>query len=237
VEEDGMAYYISRASERVWTDSKEVPGLRGALMVGEVHGAQHMEVSLSELAPGATIGWHRSPFEDSWSVEEGTGRVSLAGLEYDLGVGDYGVAPVGVAHSITAGDDGLRWFSVHTPKPPNFEGARHHIACQPLGGENLGRPSACSTPRPTTGWRCRPCPRPRRCIESAPSIVEPPGGGAALAFTLATCVLWAPLVEACRPSGVTVCRSGRGAPPMKHNDGQHGGARPIIEHDNYNRRH
>jgi quercetin dioxygenase-like cupin family protein len=141
VEEDGMAYYISRASERVWTDSKEVPGLRGALMVGEVHGAQHMEVSLYELAPGATLGWHRSPFEDSWFVEEGTGRVSLAGLEYDLGVGDYGVAPVGVAHSITAGDDGLRWFSVHTPKPPNFEGARHHIACQPLGGENLGRPS------------------------------------------------------------------------------------------------
>ena len=30
---------------------------------------------------------------------------------------------------------------MHTPKPPLFEGARHHIACQPLGGENLGRPS------------------------------------------------------------------------------------------------
>ncbi len=49
-------------------------------MVGEQHGAHHMEVSLYELAPGATIGWHRSPFEDSWFVEEGTGRVSLAGL-------------------------------------------------------------------------------------------------------------------------------------------------------------
>ena len=141
-----MAYYISRASERVWTDSKEVPGLRGALMVGAEHGAQHMEVSLYELAPGATIGWHRSPFEDSWFVEKGTGKVSLAGLEYDLGVGDYGVAPVGVAHSLTAGDDGLRWFSVHTPKPPTFEGARHHIAASRSAARTSG-----ARPRPTRG--------------------------------------------------------------------------------------
>jgi quercetin dioxygenase-like cupin family protein len=136
-----MAYHISRASERVWTDSKEIPGLRRALLVGEEHGAQHMEVSLYELAPGAAIDWHRSPYEDSWFVEEGTGKVSFAGLEYDLGVGDYGVAPVGVAHSIAAGDEGLRWFSVHTPKPPKYAGARNRIPAQPVQGENLGRPS------------------------------------------------------------------------------------------------
>jgi quercetin dioxygenase-like cupin family protein len=136
-----VAYYISRAAERTWTDSKDVPGLRQALMVGEVHGAHHLEISQYELAPGSTIGWHRSPFEESWFIQKGTGKVSLAGLEYDLGVGDYGVAPVGVAHSLTAGAEGMQWFSVRAPKPPTFDGARSSISCAPLGGENLGRPS------------------------------------------------------------------------------------------------
>jgi mannose-6-phosphate isomerase-like protein (cupin superfamily) len=136
-----MAYYISRASERVWTDSTEIPGLRTALLVGAEHGAQHMEVSLRELAPGAVIDWHFSPFEDSWFVEAGTGTVALGGLEYELGVGDYGVAPARVGHSITAGDEGLRWFSVQSPKPPTYAGARPRIACQPVQGEKLGRPS------------------------------------------------------------------------------------------------
>jgi quercetin dioxygenase-like cupin family protein len=136
-----MAYHISRAAEREWVDVKDVPGLRQALMVGEIHGSHHMEISLYELEPGATLGWNRCPFEESWFVTAGTGRAALAGLEYDLGVGDYGVAPVGLAHSLSAGDQGLRWFSVRAPKPPTFDGARSHISTQPLSGEYMGRPS------------------------------------------------------------------------------------------------
>ena len=80
-----MAYHISRAAEREWVDVKEVPGLRQALMVGERHGSHHMEISLYELAPGATLGWNRCPFEESWFITAGNGRAALAGLEYDLG--------------------------------------------------------------------------------------------------------------------------------------------------------
>ncbi len=137
-----MPYHISRAAEREWVEVKGFPGLRQALMVGEIHGSHHMEVSLYELDPGATLGWNRSPFEESWFVTAGSGRAAIAGLEYDLGVGDYGVTPVAMANSLTAGDDGLSWFSARAPpKPPTFEGARSHIAAKPVDGEHLGRPS------------------------------------------------------------------------------------------------
>ncbi|KMO66987.1 Cupin domain protein [Mycolicibacterium chlorophenolicum] len=141
-----MPYHISRAADRVFSEVKGIPGLTEAIMVGEEHGSHHMEVSLRKLEAGATIGWHRSPFEESWVIRGGSGRVSLAGLVYDLGVGDYGVAPVGLTHSLTAGDGGLEYFCVKAPKPPNFEGARSQIAAPPIEGENLGRPSE-SDPR------------------------------------------------------------------------------------------
>jgi quercetin dioxygenase-like cupin family protein len=136
-----MAYHVSRAAERKWADVPRFPGLRQALMAGEVYGSHHMEISLYELEPGASLGWNRSPFEESWFVTEGSGRVALAGLEYELGTGDYGVTPVAVANSLTAGENGLSWFSARSPKPPTFEGARSHISAQPVTGEFLGRPS------------------------------------------------------------------------------------------------
>lgn len=136
-----MTYYISRATDRTWTAAGHSPGLRRALLVGEDNGAHHLEVWLCELAAGATVAAHRHPFEESWFIFSGTGRVALAGLEYEVGAGDYGVAPVGVAHSRTAGDTPLYWLSVHAPKPPRFAGARGHIPAVAVGGENLGRPS------------------------------------------------------------------------------------------------
>jgi mannose-6-phosphate isomerase-like protein (cupin superfamily) len=136
-----MVYHISRAAEREWTDVKDVPGLRQMLMVGGIHGSHHMEISLYQLEPGTALDWSRCPFEESWFVTEGNGRAVLAGLEYDLGAGDYGVAPVGLAHSLSAGDKGLSWFSVRAPIPPTFDGARSRIPAQPQRGQNLGRPS------------------------------------------------------------------------------------------------
>jgi mannose-6-phosphate isomerase-like protein (cupin superfamily) len=140
-----MAYHISRASERVWVDSPEAEGLREALLVGEQHGAHHLEVSLRELAPGASMRAHRHPFEESWFILSGRGEVGIAGLEYEIGVGDYGVSPVSMAHWIKAdsGADGepLRWFSVRAPKPPSFEGARGDVEAQLGAGQRLGRPS------------------------------------------------------------------------------------------------
>jgi mannose-6-phosphate isomerase-like protein (cupin superfamily) len=139
-----MAYHISRASDRVWVESAEAEGLRVALLVGEQHGAHHLEVSLRELAPGASMRAHRHPFEESWFVLSGAGTASIAGLEYEVGAGDYGVSPVRMAHSFTA-DSGsrepLRWFCVRAPKPPSFTGARGQIDADLSIGERLGRPS------------------------------------------------------------------------------------------------
>ncbi|WP_329536995.1 cupin domain-containing protein (plasmid) [Streptomyces sp. NBC_01450] len=136
-----MAYYIARAADRKFFDVEGVPGLRQALLVGHEQGAAHLEVSLYELAPGATTGWARCPFEESWFITGGSGEASFAGLRYELGSGDYGVAPVGIAHSLSAGDEGLTWLGVRAPKPPTFDGARSSIAAKPSLGENLGRPS------------------------------------------------------------------------------------------------
>ncbi|CND52418.1 Uncharacterized conserved protein%2C contains double-stranded beta-helix domain [Mycobacterium tuberculosis] len=136
-----MAYHISRVSERILSDVKDVPGLRQALMVGHEHGATHLEVSLFELAPGATTGFVRCPFEESWYITGGGGLAALAGLNYELGAGDYGVAPVGIAHSLSAGAEGLTWIGVRAPKPPTYEGARSRLAAEPVPGQNLGRPS------------------------------------------------------------------------------------------------
>jgi quercetin dioxygenase-like cupin family protein len=136
-----MTYHISRASERVWTESEEADGLREALLVGRQHGAHHLEVSLRELAPGASTPAHRHPFEESWFVFSGRGRVGIAGLEYEVGAGDYGVAPVGIAHWIRAEGETLSWFSVRAPKPPAFSGAHSHLPAHLGAGEDLGRPS------------------------------------------------------------------------------------------------
>lgn len=136
-----MTYYISRATQRAWIDSPDNLGLREALLVGASNGAHHLEVRLCELAPGATLGGHRHPFEESWFVFSGAGHVSLSGLEYEVGAGDYGFAPVGVAHALAATEGPLRWLSVRAPKAPAFEGARSSIAAVPPSGEKLGRPS------------------------------------------------------------------------------------------------
>ncbi|GAA1545982.1 hypothetical protein GCM10009788_55430 [Nocardioides humi] len=136
-----MTYHISRAAERVFHEVKEFPGLSEAVMVGEEHGSHHMEVSLRKLAPGASMPWYRSPFEESFVVRGGSGTVSIVGLEYDIAVDDYAVAPPALPHTLTAGDDGLELFWVKSPRPPGYDGARNFISGPPIIGEKLGRPS------------------------------------------------------------------------------------------------
>jgi quercetin dioxygenase-like cupin family protein len=136
-----MAYHVARASERRWIDSKVTPGLREAVLADGAVGAQHLEIRLCELEAGATIAPHRHPFEESWFVFSGQGRVALAGLEYDIGPGNYGVAPVGMAHQMSAIAEPLTWIQVWAPKPPNFTNARDSIVAELGHGENLGRPS------------------------------------------------------------------------------------------------
>jgi quercetin dioxygenase-like cupin family protein len=136
-----MAYYISRAAEREFVDVKSVPGLSQALMVGRDQGARNLEASLYKLDPGASTGWSRSPFEESWYVLEGAGEAAIAGLRYEIGSADFGVTPVGFSRALTAGEAGLTWLSVRTPVPAEPHVNRSHYPAQAIEGEFLGRPS------------------------------------------------------------------------------------------------
>ncbi len=135
-----MAYFVARASQQQWRDSPAVRGLREAVLVDAAAGAQHLEVRLCELDAGAVIDAHRHPFEASWYFFSGSGRLELAGLAYDVGAGDYAVAPVSVAHRLSATEP-LRWLSVWAPKPPSFRGARTSVPAEMGPGIGLGRPS------------------------------------------------------------------------------------------------
>lgn len=136
-----MTYYISRLDERRWVASPSTEGLTETVLVGAEHGAKHLEVRLCELAPGSALGAHRHPFEESWFVMSGSGTSATAGLTWQIGEGDYGVVPPSTAHDLTAGDEPLRWFSVRSPQPPRFDGARASLPAFLGPGEELGRPS------------------------------------------------------------------------------------------------
>ena len=90
--EPGMSYLIRKAVDRQWADSATTPGLRETVLVGGADGTSHLEIRLCELRAGAAMPAHRHPFEESWYIFSGQGRRSVAGLRYDVAVGDCGSA-------------------------------------------------------------------------------------------------------------------------------------------------
>jgi quercetin dioxygenase-like cupin family protein len=135
-----MAFHVTRAGDRAWS-AADGSGLREAPLVGAEQGASHLEAALCELAAGATVGPHLHPFEESLYVLEGTGRYAVGGLEYQVGPGDYGLAPIGVPHWISAGQGPLRWLAVRAPRPPEARVAPRTVRAEPGTATPLGRPS------------------------------------------------------------------------------------------------
>jgi quercetin dioxygenase-like cupin family protein len=98
-------------------------------------------VALCELAAGASVRPHLHPFEESWYVLDGAGHYAVAGLEYEVAQGDYGFAPIGYAHQVTAGERPLRWLAVRAPRPPAPRLAPRTVRAEPGKPVPLGRPS------------------------------------------------------------------------------------------------
>jgi quercetin dioxygenase-like cupin family protein len=134
-----MSYHVTRPDQRRWADVETAAGLRETVLVGAAQGAAHLEVSICQLAPEAAVPAHLHPYEESWYVLSGTGTRTVAGLEYEVGAGDFGFAGVGVSHSARAGAEPLEWLSVRAPRPPD-RWLRRKVAAGEVAGERMGRP-------------------------------------------------------------------------------------------------
>lgn len=110
-----MAHAVARGSELDF--QAEGDGFTAAVMVGSATGAQHLEVSICRLEPGASTPATFHAFEESWYVLEGTGQVSVAEITYDVGPDAYGVFPVSVPRLLRGGPEGMRWMRTRAPQP------------------------------------------------------------------------------------------------------------------------
>ncbi|MGH2815049.1 MAG: cupin domain-containing protein, partial [Actinomycetota bacterium] len=87
-------------------------------VVGEAAGAAHTGFGLCTLEAGGHLDAHVHSFEQSVFVLEG--RLVLEGADgsVELGPGDYGLVPVGVAHAArNPGPEPARWADMCAPQP------------------------------------------------------------------------------------------------------------------------
>lgn len=91
-------------------------GHRLATLVGRATGATHTELSIGRLDPGGRVDRHLHSFEEAHYVLAGTPVLELGERRLELHVGDYALAPVGVAHGWSnPGAEEARWLTVSTP--------------------------------------------------------------------------------------------------------------------------
>jgi quercetin dioxygenase-like cupin family protein len=87
-------------------------------VVGEAAGAAHTGFGLCTLEPGGRLDAHVHSFEQSVFVLEGRLVLDTAEGSVELGPGDYGLVPVGVAHAArNPGPEPARWADMCAPQP------------------------------------------------------------------------------------------------------------------------
>jgi quercetin dioxygenase-like cupin family protein len=92
----------------------ELPGsARGRQFDGASHGAQ-MSFILALNPPGSGPALHRHPYEETFSVEEGTVRLTVGEHQLEASAGDVVVVPAGVPHGfVNVGPAPMRSINVH----------------------------------------------------------------------------------------------------------------------------
>jgi len=87
-------------------------------VVGEAAGAAHTGFGLCALAAGGRLDAHVHSFEQSVFVLEGRLVLDTTEGSVELGPGDYGLVPVGVAHAArNPGPEPARWADMCAPQP------------------------------------------------------------------------------------------------------------------------
>lgn len=93
-------------------------GYRRWAAVGEDDGAVHTGFAICELDPGGSLPAHLHSFEESFYVVGGVGLVDTPEGSSRVGVGGYGVLPVGMPHRWrNTGDTPVRWAEMQAPTP------------------------------------------------------------------------------------------------------------------------
>ena len=112
-------------------------GYRLATLVGRATGATHTELSIGRLDPRGHVARHLHSFEEAHYVLAGSPVLELGDRRLQLEVGDYALAPIGLAHGWSnPGAEEARWLTVSTPlRVSPEEGRRDSFFVPPLSQE------------------------------------------------------------------------------------------------------
>jgi quercetin dioxygenase-like cupin family protein len=90
---------------------------RRAAVEGDT-GSVHMGFYIIELDAGGSVDWHVHSYEESVYVLDGEVVLETEDGAFVLREGDYGILPVGAAHSWrNTGDQAVRWADMCAPQP------------------------------------------------------------------------------------------------------------------------
>ena len=97
------------------TRREDLPLIGSSLnFVGADHGATGISVFLFNGLPGRGPGPHRHPYDEIQFIQEGRGRYTVDGVEFEAGAGDILVIKAGEIHSfVCIGDGPLVQLDVH----------------------------------------------------------------------------------------------------------------------------
>jgi mannose-6-phosphate isomerase-like protein (cupin superfamily) len=103
--------------------------------VDEAAGAVHTGFGICRLAPGGSVPAHVHSFEESFYVVDGSGVLETQEGSYQVGPGDYGLVPVGVAHQWrNPGTAEVQWAEMQGPVPrERYDGDTMVVPGLPLG--------------------------------------------------------------------------------------------------------
>jgi mannose-6-phosphate isomerase-like protein (cupin superfamily) len=111
---------------RIDADSFRVPdlyrsrssGFRRSIYADRARGSVHMGVGICALDGGGAIQPHMHSFEESFYVLEGAATVEIAGQNYAVAAGHFGLIPTGARHCWgNTGGAPVRWLEMQAPQP------------------------------------------------------------------------------------------------------------------------
>jgi mannose-6-phosphate isomerase-like protein (cupin superfamily) len=93
------------------SDTVENKNYRKILFTGN-----HLQLGLMSIEAGEDVGEEVHPDTDQFfRVDEGSGEAMIDGKTYALKDGDAIVIPAGSKHNITAGDEGIKMYTIYAP--------------------------------------------------------------------------------------------------------------------------
>ena len=76
----------------------------------------HLQLGLMSIEPGKDVGKEVHPDTDQFfRVDGGSGEALIGGKRYPLKNGDVVVIPAGSEHNITAGEKGIKLYTIYAP--------------------------------------------------------------------------------------------------------------------------